>query len=76
MMAMQTPGHIVRIGVFAARDGWLLTHPDVQGRFEDRDEAVAAARRLAHLETWRGREVDVQVQESPNAPLASLDPRA
>jgi hypothetical protein len=68
------PGPIVHIGVFAAWDGWLLTHPAQQSRFDDRDEALAAARRLAHLEHWRGREVDLLVQEAPGAELARLDP--
>jgi hypothetical protein len=64
----------VQIGVFAARDGWLLTHPDMQSRFALRDEAMAAARRLAHLETWRGHAVDLLVQEVQDARLARLDP--
>jgi hypothetical protein len=63
----------VQIGVFAAQNGWLLTHPAVQSRFEDRDEALAAALRLAHLENWRGRIVDVLVQDGLDARLARLD---
>jgi hypothetical protein len=64
---------VVQIGVFAAQNGWLLTHPRVQSRFADRDEALAAARRLAHLESWRGREVDMTVQERVGAELSSFD---
>jgi len=64
---------VVQIGVFAARNGWLLTHPDVQSRFEARDDALAAARRLAHLEAWRGREVDVLVQDLLTSEVASVD---
>ena len=75
MSTTQTTSPVVPIGVFAARDGWLLTHPDVQSRFQDRDEAMAAARRLAHLECWRGRQVDMLVQEHVNAALAAVDPR-
>ncbi|MDB5448105.1 MAG: hypothetical protein JWQ97_3422 [Phenylobacterium sp.] len=75
MSTTETTYPVVQIGVFAAQDGWLLTHPDVQSRFEDRDEAMAAARRLAHLESWRGRQVDMLVQEHRNAALASVDPR-
>ncbi|CAN7408073.1 hypothetical protein LJR225_002601 [Phenylobacterium sp. LjRoot225] len=71
----ETPRLVVQIGVFAAREGWLLTHPDVQGRFADRDEAMAAARRLAHLESWRGRDVNMLVQEPLSAEVASFDPR-
>lgn len=66
---------VVQIGVFAAKEGWLLTHPNVQSRFEDREEAMAAARRLAHLETWRGHDVDMLVQEPNSSRMAHLDPR-
>jgi hypothetical protein len=75
MISIDTPRDVVQIGVFAAREGWLLTHPDVQGRFADREEAMAAARRLAHLESWRGHEVDMLVQEPLSAEVASFDPR-
>jgi hypothetical protein len=74
MIATETPRTTIQIGVFAARNGWLLTHPNVQTRYEDRDEAMAAARRLAHLENWRGHEVDVLVQDQLTARLASIDP--
>ena len=66
---------VVRIGVFAAQDGWLLTHPAVQSRFDGREEALAAARRLAHLETWRGRHTEILVQDSPYAGLTDLGSR-
>jgi hypothetical protein len=36
---------------------------------------MAAARRLAHLEHWRGRLVDMLVQEPVGAEVASFDPR-
>jgi hypothetical protein len=75
MASTDTPRLVVQIGVFASRQGWLLTHPAVQSRFEDRDDAMAAARRLAHLECWRGREVDMQVQEPLSAELTAFDPR-
>jgi hypothetical protein len=74
MISAEPPRPVVQIGVFAARDGWLLTHPRVQSRFEDREEAMAAARRLAHLESWRGRDVDMLVQEHATAELASYKP--
>jgi hypothetical protein len=67
---------VVRIGVFVAGDGWLMIHPAVQGRFERREEALAAARRLAHLETWRGRMVGLVAQDPQDLRLASLDPSA
>ncbi|CAN7443644.1 hypothetical protein LJR219_002892 [Phenylobacterium sp. LjRoot219] len=76
MTSTDTPRPVIQIGVFAAKEGWLLSHPAVQGRFEDRDEAMAAARRLAHLENWRGRRVDMLVQEPLNARLAAIDPNA
>jgi hypothetical protein len=66
---------VVQIGVFAAQDGWLLKHPAVQSRFEDREEAMAAARRLAHLESWRGREVDMLVEERVAGEPRSFDSR-
>jgi hypothetical protein len=75
MTLLDTPRPVVQIGVFAAQEGWLLTHPSVQSRFEDREEAMAAARRLAHLEHWRGRLVDMLVQEPVGAEVASFDPR-
>lgn len=73
MTSTEAPHEVVQIGVFAAREGWLLTHPNLQSRFEDREEALAMARRLAHLETWRGHDVDVQVQEANKGEIASLD---
>jgi hypothetical protein len=75
MTSTETQSQVVQIGVFAARDGWLLTHPRVQSRFEDREECMAAAMRLAHLENWRGREVDMLVQEQLSAEVASFDPK-
>lgn len=66
MTSTHIPHEVVQIGVFAAKEGWLLTHPNLQTRFEDREEALAAARRLAHLETWRGNDVDVQVEDPKN----------
>ena len=75
MPSTDTPRPVVQIGVFAAQEGWLLTHPAVQGRFDEREEALAAARRLAHLESWRGRDVDMQVQEPVSGEVASFDPR-
>lgn len=75
MASVETPRQVIQIGVFAAPEGWLLTHPRVEGRFEDREDALAAARRLAHLENWRGRQVDMLVQEALGAEVASFDPR-
>jgi hypothetical protein len=73
MIPIETPRTAIQIGVFAARNGWLLTHPNVQTRYTDRDEAMAAARRLAHLENWRGHAVDVLVQDQATARVASID---
>ena len=61
---------VVRIGVFMARGGWLVAHPAVQSRHAIRDEALAAARRLTHLEAWRGRKAEVLVQERLDVRLA------
>jgi hypothetical protein len=76
MTSTDMPRPVIQIGVFAAKEGWLLSHPALQSRFEDRDEAMAAARRLAHLENWRGRRVDMLVQEPLSAQLAAFDPDA
>lgn len=76
MQSSESQRPVVKIGVFAAQQGWLLTHPSVQSRFEARDDAMAAAKRLAHLETWRGRQVDILVQEANNPQLSRLDLRA
>jgi hypothetical protein len=73
MISTETPTDVIHIGVFAAREGWLLTHPNVQSRFEDLEEAMAAARRLAHLESWRGHAVDVLVQDRFSSEVASVD---
>ena len=75
MGSVETHQQVIQIGVFAAGEGWLMTHPAVQGRFEDREDALAAARRLAHLESWRGRQVDMLVQEPLDSEVASFDPR-
>ena len=75
MISTDAAKPVVQIGVFAARDGWLLAHPNVQSRFEDRDEAIAAARRLAHLESWRGRTVDMLVHDRMSAELTAFDLR-
>jgi hypothetical protein len=72
MSATETPRRVVQIGVFAASDGWLLIHPRVQSRFDDREEAMAAARRLANLESWRGCDVDLRVQEAAAEPRSFM----
>jgi hypothetical protein len=74
MQSTEATRPVVQIGVFAAQNGWLLTHPSVQSRFEDKEEAMAAARRLAHLESWRGNQVDVLVQQALGGEVASFDP--
>jgi hypothetical protein len=53
----------VQIGVFAARGGWLRAHDHGETRFDDADEALEAALRLAHVERWRGRAPELVVQE-------------
>ena len=46
------PQDVVQIGVLAAETGWLLTHPAVQSRFADREEALTAARRIGAERTY------------------------
>lgn len=62
MSSVDSVEAVVWIGVFARPEGWLMTHPAVEGRFECEEDALAAARRLAHLETWRGRQVVLRIE--------------
>ena len=65
-----------RFGVFATIRGWLLADPDRIQDFDTRTEAVAAARRLAHVTRWRGARAEVLAQDRPGGPLTVIDPRA
>jgi hypothetical protein len=62
MSSSESIDAVVQIGVFARPEGWLMTHPAVESRFERHEDALAAARRLAHLESWRGRPVTLRIE--------------
>jgi hypothetical protein len=63
-----------RFGVFATIRGWLLAD-DVSGEtFATRRDAVATARRLAHLARWRGGRAEVLAQDRPGGALRVIDP--
>jgi hypothetical protein len=62
-----------RFGVFATIRGWLLAD-DVSGEtFATRSDAVATARRLAHLARWRGGRAEVLAQDRPGGALRVID---
>jgi hypothetical protein len=63
-----------RFGVFATIRGWLLADPDRIQDFDTRTEAVAAARRLAHVTRWRGARAEVLAQDRPGGALRIIDP--
>jgi hypothetical protein len=63
-----------RFGVFATIRGWLLADPDRIQDFDTRTEAVAAARRLAHVPRWRGARAEVLAQDRPGGALRIIDP--
>ena len=63
-----------RFGVFATIRGWLLAD-DVSGEtFATRKDAVATARRLAHLARWRGAQAEVLAQDRAGGALRVIDP--
>jgi hypothetical protein len=62
-----------RFGVFATIRGWLLAD-DVSGEtFATRNDAVATARRLAHLARWRGARAEVVAQDRAGGALSVID---
>jgi hypothetical protein len=71
----QDPGP-QRIGVFGAEHGWLVALADRGELFATRDDALAAALRLAHLARWRGGEAEVISQEGLGGPLSVVERRA
>lgn len=75
MGSVESISSVVQIAVFASPEGWRLIHPAVESRFEQQEEAIAAARRLAHLECWRGRRVSLSVEEIPGREPRSFQPR-
>ena len=65
-----------RFGVFATIRGWLLADAQQGETFETRTDAVATARRLAHVARWRGGEAEVVAQDRPGGALTVIDPPA
>ena len=63
-----------RFGVFATIRGWLLAGADGSETFETRTDAVASARRLAHVARWRGGAAEVLAQDRPGGALTVIDP--
>jgi hypothetical protein len=63
-----------RLGVFATLRGWLLADAGRRETFEHRADAVATARRLAHVARWRGGEAEVLAQERAGGRLRVIDP--
>jgi hypothetical protein len=63
-----------RFGVFATIRGWLLADADSGETFETRTDAVASARRLAHVARWRGGVAEVVAQDRPGGALKVIDP--
>jgi hypothetical protein len=63
-----------RFGVFATDRGWLLADAQQGETFELRTDAVATARRLAHVARWRGGEAEVLAQDRLGGVLRVIDP--
>ena len=63
-----------RFGVFATIRGWLLADEADSETFATRRDAVATARRLAHVARWRGGRAEVVAQDRPGGPLKVIDP--
>lgn len=63
-----------RFGVFATVRGWLLADDASSETFATRTDAVAMARRLAHVARWRGVRAEVVAQDRPGGVLKVIDP--
>lgn len=63
-----------RFGVFATIRGWLLADEADSETFATWGDAVATARRLAHVARWRGARAEVLAQDRPGGPLKVIDP--
>ena len=63
-----------RIGVFATIRGWLLADGVSGETFPTRNDAVATARRLAHVARWRGGRAEVVAQDRSGGALRVIDP--
>ncbi|UTP41702.1 hypothetical protein M9M90_20980 (plasmid) [Phenylobacterium sp. LH3H17] len=65
----------VWIGVFAKANGWCVAQSNVEELYIDREEAVAAAIRLALLAEWRGEDARVLAQADTWGSLSAVDLR-
>lgn len=63
-----------RFGVFATIRGWLLADSVSGETFATRSDAIATARRLAHVDRWRGGRAEVLAQDRPGGRLKRIDP--
>jgi hypothetical protein len=63
-----------RFGVFATIRGWLLADGASGETYPTRTDAVATARRLAHVTRWRGGRAEVVAQDRPGGALRVIDP--
>jgi hypothetical protein len=60
----------LRYGVFATTEGWVVADQAHTQRFDDRAEAMQAARRRANVARWRGDEAEILAQDLPGGALA------
>ncbi|MGH6955726.1 MAG: hypothetical protein ACREEW_03570 [Caulobacteraceae bacterium] len=65
-----------RLGVFATTNGWLLADAEHKEWFGTWSDAVDTALRRAHLERWRGAEVEVVAQVQAGGSLIVIEPAA
>jgi hypothetical protein len=63
-----------RFGVFATLRGWVVVDPEQILEFDTRNDAVGAARKLAHVARWRGAWAEVVAQDTPGGLLQVIDP--
>jgi hypothetical protein len=64
----------LRYGVFATTEGWVVADQARTQRFDDRAEAMQAARRQANVARWRGDEAEIVAQDVSGGALAVVDP--
>jgi hypothetical protein len=62
-----------RLGVFATKDGWLLTDADRREWFDDWNDAVNTALRRAHVARWRGADAEVVAQDHSGGSLIVIE---
>jgi len=64
----------LRYGVFATTEGWVVADHAHTQRYDDRAEAMQAARRQANIARWRGDEAEILAQDESGGALAVVDP--